>query len=890
MKPLRLSLISRITLLVLGIEIVAFALIGWFYFDHFRSYSEEHLHERFILVGKMLGNDDLPVSAISRLSLISNILEEPVEQGVLIGGSGHVISSSDAALLGYPAAELEDVNKDLAQCKQKMLCLISEEDRLTGIIRVLNPHTASLTYTVLLRINMSGIRATQKRLIQWGILGSLAFIILSSTGVTFIARHFYRTEREATRIKDQLEQVMWCSGDGWWDWDVTTGEAYFDHRWYAMLGYDSDEISPDYQGWKSLIHPEDLSRVLNVLDKHIKGERDDYSAELRMKCKDGSWKWILTRGKAVERNEQGYPIRMAGTHSDISKRMAIDARLRESEQRYRMLAENSPLPIQVFAPDGHTLRVNEAWKSMWGLNLDGLGDYNILQDKQLRDLGILQLIEQAFAGETVSIHPHPYVITGFDSSHKNTEMLWLRAFSYPVYDEEGNLQEVVLIQEDVTASIEAQQKINGLAYLDPLTQLPNRRLLLERLERALAASNRSHNHGGLLMLDLDDFKSLNDTYGHDAGDQLLVEVSDRLRSLVRENDTTARLGGDEFIILVEDLSETEHMAATQIQKIAEKIRFALATTYRFDDGKIEHHSTPSIGITLFKGQELPIDTLFKHVDVALYQAKDAGRNCIRFYNLDMQNLIDRKHSMTASLRKGFQNGELKLHYQPQTDWQGRVVGYEALLRWFSPDLGSVSPGQFIPLAEESGLIIDIGQWVMDEVYEQLMLWHNNPRFANAGIAVNVSARQFHQSDFIDRVQGTLARCHSCVSMLKLELTESVVLDNIDSVREKMLQLRELGVQLALDDFGTGYSSLSYLKQLPIQELKIDRSFIRDLETDPSDRAIVQAILAMSDSFDINVIAEGVETLEQKKLLETFGCRYFQGYLFGKPMPLETPSD
>ncbi|MET0091300.1 MAG: diguanylate cyclase [Candidatus Thiodiazotropha sp.] len=692
------------------------------------------------------------LSAISRLSLISHILEEPVEEGVLIGGNGYVISSSDATLLGYPANEVPSLKSYLDHCGDAVRCLIPEGNHLTAVIRVLNPTTGSQTYTVLIRVDMSEIRAEQALLIFWGILGSLAFILLSSAGVIFIARHFYQSERDVAQVKEQLEQALWCSGDGWWDWDVTTGQAYFDNRWCAMLGYTQDEISQDYKGWKSLIHPDDLDKVLDILERHLNGERDDYSAELRMRCKNGHWKWIHTRGKAVERDTHGYPIRMAGTHSDISERMAIDARLRKSEQHYRMLAENSPLPIQVFAPDGHTLRVNKAWKEMWGLNLEALNDYSLLEDKQLKELGIVSLLKRAFNGETVTIHPHPYVITGFDTTHKDKEIIWLRAFSYPVYDENRNLQEVVLIQEDVTAAIEAQQQINGLAYLDPLTQLPNRRLILECLERALASSNRNNAHGGLLMLDLDDFKSLNDTHGHDAGDQLLIEVAQRLRKLMRENDTTARLGGDEFIILVEDLSETEHMAATQLQKIAEKIRVALAATYRFNDGSIEHHNTPSIGITLFKGQQTPIDTLLKHVDVALYQAKDAGRNCIRFYNLEMQNLIDKKHSMTAALRKDFENGGLELHYQPQTDRQGRIIGYEALLRWFSPDRGSISPAQFIPLAEESGLIIDIGQWVMEQARDQLLRWDSNPRFANVGIAVNVSARQFHQPDFIERVQ------------------------------------------------------------------------------------------------------------------------------------------
>ena len=456
----------------------------------------------------------------------------------------------------------------------------------------------------------------------------------------------------------------------------------------------------------------------------------------------------------------------------------------------------------------------------------------------------------------------------------------------PVRDAAGVITHYLAVKQDVTDRKRAEAKIHSLAYFDPLTGLPNRRLLMDRLEQALLAGRRAQAQGALLMLDLDNFKALNDTRGHDVGDQLLKEVARRLVGCVRQEDTVARLGGDEYVVILENLGRDEATAAHLAEMIAEKVRIALSQPYVLNDGDDHYEATASIGITLFQDGEVSSETLLKQADVALYQAKDAGRNLIRFFNLAMQAEIDARAELEGALRQALTRNELRLHYQPQVDETGRVIGAEALLRWPRADGGLVPPARFIPLAEESGLILAIGEWVFHTACAQIKAWAGDPRTRHLTLAVNVSGRQFHQPDFVARIAACIAQHGIDPFRLKLELTESVVLDNVEEVVQRMRELKTLGVRFSLDDFGTGYSSLSYLKRLPLDQIKIDQSFVRDIGTDPNDAAIVRAILAMSHSLGLDVIAEGVETREQRDFLRENGCASFQGYLYGKPMPIE----
>jgi diguanylate cyclase (GGDEF)-like protein/PAS domain S-box-containing protein len=558
-----------------------------------------------------------------------------------------------------------------------------------------------------------------------------------------------------------------------------------------------------------------------------------------------------------------------------------EASFRENELKYRLLSEQAPMAIQVFAPDGRTLRVNQAWESLWGVSFADLANYNLFADEQLKQLGVLPMLEKAFTGERVEIPVIEY--TRRPEYSGPGEKLWIRAFAYPLRSADGKLREVVLVQEDVSERIEAEERIRSLAYFDPLTSLPNRRLLTDRLSQALAASKRSNEFGALCILDLDHFKTLNDTLGHDVGDQLLIEIGKRLSTAVREMDTVSRFGGDEFVLILEELGEDEVAAIAHAELVAEKIldivRQPCSLPGRYD----QYQSSTSIGIALFNGKSMPPDTLLKQADVALYQAKGAGRNTIRFFNPEMQATIEERLALEAALKQGLANREFQLLYQPQFDLEHGMVGVEALLRWHSAKYGTVSPAKFIPLAEESGLILQLGGWVMETACAQLAAWARNPLAQHLHMSVNVSARQFMQPDFVEQVRRSLERSGAAPAQLKLELTESVVLDNLEGVIVKMLMLNDLGVSFALDDFGTGYSSLAYLKRLPLAQLKIDQSFVRDIDNDPNDAAIVRAILAMSASLGIQAIAEGVETESQRDFLFLNGCTTYQGYLFGKPM-------
>ena len=430
---------------------------------------------------------------------------------------------------------------------------------------------------------------------------------------------------------------------------------------------------------------------------------------------------------------------------------------------------------------------------------------------------------------------------------------------------------------------ESEVAIHQLAFYDPLTNLPNRRLLRDRLQQALCASARNQLNGAVLMIDLDHFKIINDTRGHAIGDRLLVEVAQRIQSNVRQADTVARLGGDEFIIALVDLSSNDVQAAIQAEIVGMQILTALSQPYVLENQT--HHSSASMGVCLFRGQHVGIDDLLKRADIAMYQAKGDGRNTLSFYDPKIQASLESHSAWESELREAVALNQLRLYYQIQVDHLHGVLGAEVLLRWEHPREGLVMPDRFIPIAEASGLIVPIGEWVLKTACEQLKAWAINPAAEHFVLAVNVSARQFSQPDFVSRVTHTLAQTGVDPKKIKLELTESMVLHNVADTIDKMKQLHSLGVDFSMDDFGTGYSSLAHLTELPIQQLKIDRSFVRHIATNFNDAVIVQTIIGMAQNLGMTVIAEGVETEAQRVCLEKFGCPTYQGYLFGRPLPL-----
>ena len=467
--------------------------------------------------------------------------------------------------------------------------------------------------------------------------------------------------------------------------------------------------------------------------------------------------------------------------------------------------------------------------------------------------------------------------------HKNGGLFTVEGHWTRVSDDATGSQSIFEINTNISHRKIAERKIHYLAYYDSITGLPNRLYLQDRLASALERSARTGRPGALLLIDLDNFKTLNDTLGHDKGDLLLQEVASRLQANARRVDTVARLGGDEFVMMLEDLADEEQTAGSQVHTVGEKILAALSHPYELAGAL--YHTSASIGITLFYNNQEPVSELLKRADMAMYQAKGAGRNTMRFFSPAMQAAVSRRAILETDLRDGLARREFLLHYQPQVDSDGQITGAEALVRWRHPQQGLVSPAEFIPLAEDSGLIFPLGLWVLDTACRQLVAWSAGGRTAKLSISVNVSARQFQHPHFVDILLDVLQQTGADPRRLKLELTESLFVTDMEIAAAKMSSLKARGVEFSLDDFGTGYSSLSYLKRLPLNQLKIDQSFVRDVLTDSNDAAIAVMIVALARSLGLEVIAEGVESAEQRKFLLDHGCALYQGYFFSRPVPI-----
>ena len=466
---------------------------------------------------------------------------------------------------------------------------------------------------------------------------------------------------------------------------------------------------------------------------------------------------------------------------------------------------------------------------------------------------------------------------------KNGDIFPSQCTMTAVLSEDGTVTHFINSLTDVTQMKATEEEINKLAFYDPLTGLPNRRMLLDRLRQAMAESNRTGLIGALQFIDLDNFKTLNDTLGHDMGDLLLQQVGQRLKQCMREGDTVARLGGDEFVVMLKELSDNIVDAAAQAEIVGEKILSGIGEPYRL--AGLEYQITPSIGITHFRGFEATIEDLLKQADLAMYQSKALGRNAMQFFDPSMQSVVTARVALESDIRQGIAQGQFVLYFQPQMSEDKRITGAEVLLRWPHPTRGMVPPNEFIPLAEDTSLILPLGNWVLETACHQLTTWAKNQATEHLTLAVNVSARQFRQQDFVSYVLDLIQYTGANPLRLKLELTESMLVKDVEDTIAKMTALKAQGIGFSLDDFGTGYSSLSYLKRLPLDQLKIDQSFVRDLMTDPNDASIARTVIALGHSLGLDVIAEGVETAEQKNFLAAQGCDAYQGYLFGRPMPI-----
>ena len=610
--------------------------------------------------------------------------------------------------------------------------------------------------------------------------------------------------------------------------------------------------------------------ILTASRNALKGEMVHYEGQYCATFSDaGIW---IDMTCAPSRDGTGRIVGGIAIVRDITERKQAEEMLRISA-----IAFESQSGMIVTAPNSVILRVNRAFTKLTGYSAqEAIGQTPQMLNSGRHDKGFFKAMWDTlkktghWQGEIWNRRKNGMIVA---------EWLTISAVTAP----DGSITHYIGTFSDITENKDAVAEIHRLAYYDPLTHLPNRRLLQDRLGQGLASSTRKGLHGAILFLDLDNFKTLNDTRGHDAGDQLLVEVARRLRATVREGDIVGRLGGDEFVVLLEDLSTEAEVAAMLTKQVGEKVLNALAQPYNFDG--YDFHCTASIGIRLYQDQKT-VEELLRHADLAMYQAKTAGRNILRFFDPSMQAMVTAQADMEKNLRCALEQNQFKLYFQSQVYRNNQIVGAEGLLRWQHPERGLVSPLEFIPLAEKTGLILPIGQWVLETALTQLKVWECNLHTRHLRLAVNVSARQFRHPDFVVQIQQALSSNLINPDLLKLELTESLVLDNINDTIVKMHALREIGVRFSLDDFGTGYSSFAYLTQLPLDQLKIDRSFVHNIGVKSTDAIIVQTIIGMAHNLGIEVIAEGVETEAQRAFLERHGCPAFQGYLFSKPVPIE----
>ncbi len=683
------------------------------------------------------------------------------------------------------------------------------------------------------------------------------------------------TERKHAQLELQHNQELLNEAQrlgqlGSWELNLVSGKLGWSNEVYRIFELDPARFSPSYENFLNVIHPDDRDKVNQAYTQSLE-DRQPYDITHRLRLADGRIKWVHEHCSS-EFDASGKPLRSVGAVQDVTGQYLASEQLRIAAATFE-----TQEAILISDPDMNILRVNRAFEDISGYRAEEVIGQNprILQSG-LHDAAFYQtmwaelLNTGKWAGEIWD-------------KRKNGEIYPKYMTITAVYDDHHLLTHYVAVSIDISQRKQSEQKIHQLAFYDTLTKLPNRSLLLDRLQQAITASVRSGQYGALLFLDLDYFKSINDTRGHAMGDLLLIEVARRLQTCVREGDSVARMGGDEFVVVLEELSCEPDEAAMQIEQVAEKIRSELDRPYMLND--YECHTTPSIGISLFCGHLESADDLLKHADVAMYQAKEAGRNAIRFFDSKMQAVLDMRADLEADLRQALARQQFRLYYQAQVNSRGKETGAEALLRWEHPKRGLVSPAHFIPVTEETGLIVPIGLWVLETACAQLKAWQSDALTRDLTVAVNVSAKQFHQADFVAQVQRVLQESGAKPSHLKLELTESTVLENIQDTIAKMREIKVLGVSFSMDDFGTGYSSLQYLKRLPLDQIKIDRSFVLDITSDPNDAAIVQTIIAMTQALGLNVIAEGVETGAQRDFLDKHGCHAFQGYLFGKPVPI-----
>ena len=680
-----------------------------------------------------------------------------------------------------------------------------------------------------------------------------------------------RQAEAALKVSEQRLQLALDAGEVTvWEYDLVSGEVRFSRQLGPMLGYTEAEVSPRIEAWIGLTHPDDLANVKAAMVRHFRGESASIDIEYRIRASDGDWRWLHTVGRVVDRDATGRATALTGTHRDVTER-------RQSDQQLRLLqlamdaATNAILIADARKPDHPIVHVNRAFERMTGYtSAEVLGrNCRFLQGSD-RDQPPLDHVRTALAsGNEASVVVRNY--------RKDGTLFWNSLQVSPVRNGAGEVTHFVGIQSDVTELKNYQDQLEYRASHDALTGLLNRSALHDTVSRLIAHAKRAEKRFVVLYLDLDRFKVVNDSLGHASGDQLLICVADRLKACVRESDIVARLGGDEFAVVLADTPR-----AVSAASVAQKILHAIEQPVTILTHAVV--TSTSIGACVYPDDGLDAESLLKNADSAMYRAKQSGRRRVCFYTDDLNRMANERLSLESALRRSLSRNEFELHYQPRVAIDSsRITSVEALVRWRQPPDELILPGRFIPLAEETGLIVPLGLWVLRTACMQMRQWRDDGYDA-LRMAVNVSARQLHEPDFVGTVGGILAECGLSPDHLELEITESVAMNDPEEMRGLLASLSDLGVSLSIDDFGTGQSSLAYLKRFPIDYLKIDQSFVQGICTDANDESIVRSIIALGKNLKLVVIAEGVETEEQRAFLEAAACDEMQGYLCSRPKP------
>lgn len=674
-----------------------------------------------------------------------------------------------------------------------------------------------------------------------------------------------KIESALRESEERFQLAMRGANDGLYDWDLINNTIYFSPRWKNMLGYKENELPNDFSVWENLVDAGDRERSWDMLTDYINGNRDNFKMEFAMQHKDGHWVDILSRAFLL-RNESGTAIRVVGTHVDISE-------LKNKEEMIKVLSqalEQSPVLVIITNPDADIEYVNRTFETVSGYSKQEVIGKNprIFQSgltplKSYQEMWTALTNCKTWSGE-------------MQNRKKNGEIYWEMAHIAPVLNKTGQITHYVAVKEDITDKKYQQEKIQYQAHYDSLTKLPNRFLALDRLKQSLSRASRDNTLVAVLFLDLDGFKRINDSLGHEVGDRLLVMAAERLSASIRDEDTLCRLGGDEFISILQGLKNP-----SEAQLVARNQLACFSAAFNLD--KRELRVTASIGIAVSPNDGESPAELLRNADTAMYYSKNQGRNNFHYYKNSMNLDVTRNLSIEQQLHGALARNEFTVLYQPLIDLQTRsIIGVEALLRWHSQLLGEVVPEDFIPVAEQTGSIDEIGMYVLSQAIGRVSRWRKM-NHSDMIVAVNLSPAQFRNPQLGNDIMELLNKSSLPASALELEITEGVLLSGYPFIDDTINLFKKHGIGISMDDFGTGYSSLSYLRSYPFDTLKIDRSFINDIWIDGADREVINAAISMGHGLGLKVIAEGVETNNQLNLLIQQGCDIAQGYLFSKPV-------